>query len=74
QPIGVAARPAYGLMNLTEEACRSPVDPADPARTRPCTTPIMDLAGTDAEVVFVTCHETTVGSRHTSGKREISLS
>ena len=64
QPIGVAARPAYGLMDLAEEAGRASAHPADPARTRPRTTTIADLAGTDAEVVFVACHETTIGSRN----------
>ena len=68
QPIWVAARPADGLMDHTEEAGRSSAHPADPASTCPPTTAVTDLAGTDAEVVFVTCHETTIGSRKGSRK------
>jgi hypothetical protein len=49
-------------MDLTEEAGRASAHPADPARTFPCTATIPDLAGTDAEVVFIACHETTIGS------------
>jgi hypothetical protein len=50
-------------MDLTKEGGRTSAHPADPARTRPCTAAITDLAGTDAEVVFVACHETTIGTR-----------
>jgi hypothetical protein len=31
---------------------------------------VPDLTRTDAEVVFVACHEATIGSRNASGKRE----
>ena len=68
QPIGVAARPADGLMDLTEEGDRASAHPKDPAHTRSSITAITDLAGTDAKVVFVACHETTIGSRNTSRK------
>jgi hypothetical protein len=34
----------------------------------------MDLAGTDAEVVFVACNETTIGNRNAFGKREMRSS
>jgi hypothetical protein len=62
------ARPTYGLLDLAEEAGRASAQPAGPARTRPSITAITDLAGTDAEIVFVTCHEMTIGSRNTSRK------
>src|SRR5260370_40112950 len=68
RPIGAAARPAYGLMDLAEEARRATAHPADPVHTRPSTTAITNPAGTDAEVVFVACHETTIGSRNASRK------
>jgi hypothetical protein len=55
-------------MDLTEEAGPSSAHPADPASTPPRTIAITDLAGTDADVVFVMCHETTIGSRNTSRK------
>jgi azurin len=61
-------------MNLAEEARRASAHPADPARACPCAITIADLAGANAKTVFVACHETTIGSRNTSGKREISLS
>jgi hypothetical protein len=56
-------------MDLAEEARRASAHP-DPARARPCTATIADLAGTDAEVVFVACHETTIGSRNACSKRQ----
>ncbi|WP_247838608.1 hypothetical protein [Bradyrhizobium sp. 200] len=68
RPIGVAARPAYGLMDLAEKAGRATAHPADPGRTPPRTTAITDLAGTDAEVVFVTRHAMTIESPNTSRK------
>lgn len=55
-------------MDLAEKAGRATAHPADPARPRPSTTAITHLAGTDAEVVFVTYHEMTIGSRNTSRK------
>ena len=58
-------------MDLADEARRASAHPADPARAGPCATTIADLAGTDAKVVFVACHETTIGSRNAAGKREM---
>jgi hypothetical protein len=48
-------------MDLAEEAGRLTAYPADPAIMCPSAT-IADLARTDAEVVLVACHETTIGS------------
>jgi hypothetical protein len=59
--VGIAARPTYGLTDLAEKAGRASAHLAEPACTCPCTAMIADLAGTDAEVVFVACHETTIG-------------
>jgi hypothetical protein len=61
-------------LDLAEEAGRASAHPADPACTCPCTTTIPDLAGTDAEVVFIACHETTIGSRVVFGKRKMRSS
>jgi hypothetical protein len=61
-------------MNLAKEARRASAHSADPASACACIITIADLAGADAEVVFIACHETTIGSRNTSGKREMSLS
>jgi hypothetical protein len=61
--LGIAARPTYGLMDLTEEARRAAAYPANRACVRASTTLIADLAGTDAKVVFVARHQTTIGSR-----------
>jgi hypothetical protein len=55
-------------MDLAEEAGGSSTYPADPAGARPRTTAIADLAGSDAEVVFVVRHETTIGSGKASRK------
>jgi hypothetical protein len=55
-------------MDLAEKAGRATAHPADPARTPPRTTAITDLAGTDAEVVFVTRHAMTIESPNTSRK------
>ncbi len=65
QPVGVAASAPDRLMHLADEAGRTGAH-ADAARTAT----VADLAGTDAEVVFVVCHETTIGSRNAAGKRE----
>jgi hypothetical protein len=61
-------------MDFAEEARRPSPHPADPARFRPCTITIADLTGANVEVVFVTCHETTIGSRNTSDKSEMNPS
>jgi hypothetical protein len=55
-------------MHLADEAGRACAH-ADAARAAT----IADLAGTDAEVVFVVRHETTIGSRNASGKRENAI-
>jgi hypothetical protein len=55
-------------MDLTDEAGRTSTRRADPARGYPPATTIADLAGADAKVVFVACHETTIGSRKADRK------
>jgi hypothetical protein len=52
-------------MHLADETGRSCAH-ADAARSAT----VADLARADAEVIFVACHETTIGSRSASGKRE----
>jgi hypothetical protein len=55
-------------MDLTDEAGRaSPRRPDSALGYLPATT-IADLAGTDAKVVFVARHQTTIGSRTLSRK------
>jgi len=55
-------------MDFTDEAGRASTRAADPARRCAPATTIADLAGTDAKVVFVACHETTIGSRNACRK------
>ena len=62
--VGVAARPTDGLVNLVKEARRASTHPTGPARTCPRTTTIADLTGANAEVVFIACHKTTIGSQN----------
>jgi hypothetical protein len=50
-------------MDLTDEAGRASTRRPDPARNCLPAATIADLAGMDAKIVFVACHETTVGSR-----------
>jgi hypothetical protein len=57
-------------MHLADEAGRTSAHRPNPARVSKLTATVADLPGTDAEVVFVVCHETTIGSRNASGKRE----
>src|SRR5260370_16083420 len=64
RPIGVAARPAYGLMDLPAEARRATAHPADPVHTPPPTTAITNPPRTDAEDLFLACLETTIGWRN----------
>src|SRR6266851_798513 len=74
QAIGIAARPTHGLMDLTDEAGRAAPHPAEPAlRSRSAAT-VADLAGADAEVVFVACHKATIGSRNACRKSEMRSS
>ncbi len=73
-PVRIAASAPDRPMDLTDEAGRASTRRADPARGGLPTTTIADLAKTDAEVVFVTRHETTIGSRSASGKREMRSS
>jgi hypothetical protein len=47
-------------MDLTDEAGRASPRRADPAHGFLPATAIADLAGTDAKVVFVARHETTI--------------
>jgi hypothetical protein len=61
-------------MDLTDEAGRAATCRTDRARGCPPATTIANLAGTDAKVVFIACHETTIGSRNVVGKREIRSS
>jgi hypothetical protein len=63
-----AAGPTYRLMDLADEASRAAPYPANPACTRAPITLIANLTGTDAKVVFVARHETTIGSRKIAGK------
>jgi hypothetical protein len=58
-------------MDLTDEAGRAATRRADPARDCPPATTIADLARTDAKLVFVVRHKTTIGSQNASGKREM---
>jgi hypothetical protein len=58
-------------MDLTDEAGLASARRADPARGCPPATTIADLARTDAKIIFVARHETTIGSRKASGKREM---
>jgi hypothetical protein len=51
-------------MDLTDEAGRAATCRTDRARGCPPATTIANLAGTDAKVVFIACHETTIGSRN----------
>ncbi|WP_245322199.1 hypothetical protein [Bradyrhizobium sp. LTSPM299] len=59
-------------MDLTDEAGRASTRCADPARSCPPTA-ITDLAVTDAKVVFVMCHETTIGGRKAQHKGRDSI-
>jgi hypothetical protein len=58
-------------MDLTDEAGRASTRRADPTRGHLPATMIADLARTDAKLVFVVRHETTIGSQNASGKREM---
>src|SRR5216683_364204 len=62
-PVRVAACPPNRLMDFTDKAGRTPTCRPDPARACPCVTTVTDLARTDAELVFVVHHETTIGSQ-----------
>ena len=55
-------------MDLTDEAGRASTRRADSALGYLPATTIADLAGTDAKVVFVARHQTTIGSRTLSRK------
>jgi hypothetical protein len=55
-------------MDLTDEAGRASTRRADSAIGYLPATTIADLAGTDAKIVFVARHRTTIGSRTLSGK------
>ena len=50
-------------LDLTDEAGRASTRRADPSPGFLPAAAIADLAGTDAKVVFVARHETTIGSR-----------
>ena len=68
QPTRVAACAPDRLMDLADKTGRASAHPTDPARgSKPAAT-VADLAGTDAEVVFVASHEATIGSRSTARK------
>jgi hypothetical protein len=68
QSRGVTASAPDRLIHLADEAGRTGAH-ADAARIAT----IADLAGTDAEIIFVVCHETTIGSRDTTCKRESAV-
>jgi hypothetical protein len=55
-------------MDLTDEAGRASPRRADSAIGYLPATTIADFAGTDAKIVFVARHETTIGSRTLSRK------
>jgi hypothetical protein len=55
-------------MDLTDETDRASTRRADSALGNLPATTIADLAGTDAKVVFVARHQTTIGSRPLSRK------
>jgi hypothetical protein len=55
-------------MHLLHEVGRTGAH-ADAARTAT----VADLAGTDAEVLIVVCHETTIGGRNAASKRESTV-
>jgi hypothetical protein len=61
-------------VNLAEEARWASAHPADPARICLRTATVPDLAGADAEVVFVAGHVTTIGSQNAAGNREMRSS
>ena len=67
-PVRIAASAPDRPMDLTDEAGRASTRRADPAHGFLPATTIADLAGTDAKVVFVARHETTIGSRMSSRK------
>ena len=69
QSIGVAASAPDRLIHLADKAGRTGAQANAARGSKPAAT-VADLAGTDAEIVFVVCHETTIGSRDTAGKRE----
>lgn len=58
QEIGVAARPADGLMHLADEGLGSRAN--RPRQTRRA--PVTNLTGTDAKLVVVGCHGPTIES------------
>jgi len=62
-PVRIAASAPDRPMDLTKEAGRAPTRRADPTCVCLCIATVADLAGADAEVVFIACHETTIGSR-----------
>jgi hypothetical protein len=55
-------------VDLTNKAGRASTRHADSARSCLPAAAVADLAGTDTKVVFVTRHETTIGSRTLSRK------
>src|SRR5216684_2365279 len=73
-PVRIAASTPDRPLDLTDEAGRASTLRADSALGYLSATTITDLAGTDTKVVFVARHQTTIGSRNTSGKREKRLS
>ena len=60
-------------MDLADEAAWACTDRADPSGHSVPATAIADLARTDAEVVFVMCHEPTIGGSGASGNRENAI-
>src|SRR5450631_3046855 len=67
-PVRIAASAPDRPMDLTDEAGRASTRRADPARGFSSAAAIAGLAGTDAKVVFVARHRTTIGSRTLSRK------
>jgi hypothetical protein len=61
-------------MDLTKKAGRASTRRADPAPGYLLATPIADLPRTDAKVVFIPCHETTIESQNAPDKREMRTS
>jgi hypothetical protein len=60
-------------MHFADEAGRAAACRADPACGLGSAGTVADLAGTDAEVVFIVRHETTIGSRNAPGKGEYTV-
>jgi hypothetical protein len=55
-------------MNLTDEVGRASAHRAYSARSNLLAATIADLAGTNTKIVFVACHETTIGRQTLSRK------